>query len=162
MKKNSWLLLAIAALAWFNAGTVWLIQFSCYPLWPRVGHDAFGTYFQFWQRSTWSVVTLPFALAAIGSVILLFVAGSELPRWMLWSGLALQAVIEFVRWIWVGPLEQQVARLSGPSEHPEYRRLIHANWLLIRLVTAYAALALWTWSRTAWSATANRIAGAYC
>ena len=55
MKKNAWPLLAIAALAWFNAGTVWLIQFSCYPLWPGVGQDAFGTYFQFWHRSTFGV-----------------------------------------------------------------------------------------------------------
>jgi hypothetical protein len=100
-------------------------------------------------------VTLPFALAAIGSVVLLFVAGSELPRWMLWLGVGLQAVIEFVRSIWLGPLEQQVARLSGRSKQPEYQRLMDANWLLIGLVTANAVLALWMWSRMSWGPSIN-------
>lgn len=34
MSKKHWLLSAVAALSWFNAGVIWLIQFSCYPLWP--------------------------------------------------------------------------------------------------------------------------------
>jgi hypothetical protein len=148
MKKNQWLLLALAALAWFNAGTVWLIQFSCYPLWPVVGRAAFTAYFQFWQQSTWGVVVFPFALTAVGSLLLLITARSEFPRWTLWLGLALQMAVEFVRSFLLSPLERQVALLSGQPDVPAYRQLIAANWLLICLVTAYAMLALWMLSRT--------------
>src|SRR5260370_37443962 len=143
MKKNQWLLLALAALAWFNAGTVWLIQFSCYPLWPAVGRAAFAAYFQFWQQSTRSVVVLPFALTAAGSLLLLIMAWSEFPRWMLCLGLALQLAVEFVRSFLLSPLERHVALLLGQRDVPAYRQLIAANWLLICLVTAYAVLALW-------------------
>ena len=37
MRRSQWMLLAVVALAWFNAGTIWVIQFSCYPLWRDVG-----------------------------------------------------------------------------------------------------------------------------
>lgn len=150
MNKNRWLLLGLVALGWFNAGTVWLIQFSCYPLWRGVGGDTFGAYFQFWQQGTRYVVTIPFAVTVIGSLVLLVTAWSELPRWMLCIGVVLQAAIEFVRSFWVSPLEQHVALLSGQPNYPAYWRLIDANWLLIALVTTYAVLALWIWSRTVW------------
>jgi hypothetical protein len=153
MKKNSWFLLTLAALAWFNAGAVWLIRFSCYPLWPRVGRDTFGSYFQLWQQSTWSVVAVPFALTAIGSLVLLFTAWSELPLWMPCTGLALQAAIVLVRSFWLRPLEQHIALLSGQSNDSAYGHLIAANSLLIGLVTSYAVLALWMWSRTVGPAT---------
>src|SRR5260370_26072850 len=148
MKKNQWLLLALAALAWFNAGTVWLIQFSCYPLWPAVGRAAFAAYFQFWQQSTRSVVVLPFALTAAGSLLLLIMARSEFPRWTLWLGLALQMAVEFVRSFLLSPLERHVALLSGQPDAPAYRQLFAANWLLICFVTAYAMFALWMLWRT--------------
>jgi hypothetical protein len=148
MKKNQWLLLALAALAWFNAGTVWLIQFSCYPLWPAVGRAAFAAYFQFWQQSTRSVVVLPFALTAAGSLLLLIMAWSEFPRWMLCLGLALQLAVEFVRSFLLSPLERHVALLLGQPDVPAYRQLVAANWLLICLVTAYAMFALWMLLRT--------------
>lgn len=155
MKDKRWWLLALAVLAWFNAGTVWLIQFSCYPLWPEVGADAFGAYFQCWQQSTWSVVALPFALTTIGSLVLLWLPGSDLPPWAGWMGLALQAAVQFVRVFWVRPLEQRVAWFSGRPNAPEYHHLMNANWLLIGLATGYAVLALWAWSRTSWATTTN-------
>src|SRR5260370_19688506 len=148
MKKNQCLLLALADLARFNAGTVWLSQFSCYPLWPAVGRAAFAAYFQLWQQSTWGVVVLPFALTAAGSLLLLITAWSEFPRWTLWLGLALQMAVEFVRSFLVSPLERQVALQSGQPDAPAYRQLIAVNWLLICLVTAYAMFAFWMLSRT--------------
>jgi hypothetical protein len=140
VKRNQWLLLVLVVLAWFNAGTVWLIHFSCYPLWRDVGPDAFATYFQLWQQSTWTVVFLPFALSAVGALLLLIFAWSEIPRSLLWLGVALQVAIEFVRSFLLSPMERQAALLFGQPETQEFRQLIATNWLLICLVTAYALL----------------------
>src|SRR5260370_7409022 len=129
MKKNQCLLLALADLARFNAGTVWLSQFSCYPLWPAVGRAAFAAYFQLWQQSTWGVVVLPFALTAAGSLLLLIMARFEFPRWTLWLGLALQMAVEFVRSLLLSPLELHVTLLSGLPDAPPHPTLTPPNCL---------------------------------
>ena len=41
MSKHYWLFMLVTALSWFNTGVVWLIQFSCYPLWRLVGQEEF-------------------------------------------------------------------------------------------------------------------------
>ena len=149
MKRHQWLLLALAALACFNAGTVWVIQFSCYPLWRDVGRDAFATYFQFWQRNTWYLVEVPFGLTAAGSLLLLIMAQREFaPRMLLWLGVLLQAAAEFVRSLMVLPNERLVALVSGWPDTPAYRQLISGNWLLVSVVTAYAVLTVWMFWRT--------------
>jgi hypothetical protein len=148
MKRHQWLLLALAALAWFNAGTVWVIQFSCYPLWHDVGREAFANYFQFWQRSTWYVVGIPFGLTAVGSLLLLIIAQRESTRVLLWLGVLLQAVAELVRSVIVRPQERLVALAAGEPGTPEYRQLIAGNWFLVSAVTAYAALTIFMFWRT--------------
>ena len=148
MRRSRLVLLVLVALAWFNAGTIWVVQFSCYPLWRDVGKDAFAAYFRFWQQSTRGVVDVPFALAAGGSFLLLLLAWAEFPRWTLWLGVALQAGIEFVRSFLLLPAERHIALLLGQPEASTYGRLIVTNWFLVSMVTAYAILALWMLSTT--------------
>jgi hypothetical protein len=139
MKRYQWWLLPLAALAWFEAGIIWVVQFSGYPLWRHVGRAAFPGYFEFWQRSTWYVAGVPFAMATAGALLLLIVDRRESSRAL---GAILQLVAEFLRsWV-VIPAERLVAAVAGSPDTPEYRHLIAANWLLIGVVTAYAALAL--------------------
>ena len=90
MSKRYWLSCLVASLAWFNTGVVWLIQFSCYPLWPYVGRDQFLNYHNAWWQGTWWVVFVPSALVAAGSVLMPRFAPSGIPRWALWTGVAIR------------------------------------------------------------------------
>jgi hypothetical protein len=121
---------------------VWVVQFSGYPLWGYVGSGTFPAYFEFWQHSMWYVARIPFALTAAGSLLLLLVARHEPSRALLWLGTILQLAAGFL-WSWVViPAERLVAMVAGTQDTPVYRHLVSANWLLIVVVTAYAALTL--------------------
>lgn len=142
MKRHQWWLLVLAALAWFEAGIVWVVQFSGYPLWGYVGSGAFSAYVEFWQHRMWYVAGIPFALTAAGSLLLLLVARQEPSRALLWLGIILQLAAGFL-WSWVViPAERLVAMVARTQYVPVYRHLVSANWLLIVVVTAYAALML--------------------
>lgn len=153
MSKKRWLLLAIAALSWFNAGTIWLIQYSCYPLWPLVGRSEFPNYHEVWWQSTWGVVFVPSTVAVAGSILLLRMASPELPRWSLWLGLSIQIAVQLVTAIWLWPLDRSMAAPIGGLNLSAYEQLIVANWLRIVLVTAYAVLTYWMLSRSLWAGT---------
>jgi hypothetical protein len=153
MSKSHWLVLALAILGGFNAGIIWMVQFSCYPLWPYVGRNEFGSYFAFWQQATLSLVTLPSALAAIGAVLLLFIVPPELPRWSRWIGFGLQAAIQLESWLWLRSIEQRIATPAEGLNAIAFQQLISANWVRIGLVTAYALLAVWMIARCLWAST---------
>ena len=153
MSTKLWLLLAVAALSWFNAGTVWLIQFSCYPLWPYVGRSEFWNYHGVWSQSMWGVVFAPSALAVAGSLLLLKLAPQEFPRWSLWLGLAIQITVQLVTAIWLWPLDRNVATPTGGLNLSAYQELVVGNWLRIVLVTAYAVLTYWMLSHSLWTST---------
>ena len=153
MSKSHWLVLALAILGGFNAGIIWMVQFSCYPLWPYVGRNEFGSYFAFWQQATLSLVTLPSALAAIGAVLLLFIVPPELPRWSRWIGFGLQAAIQLESWLWLRSIEQRIATPAEGLNAIAFQQLISANWVRIGLVTAYALFAVWMIARCLWAST---------
>ena len=153
MSTKLWLLLAVAALSWFNAGTIWLIQFSCYPLWPYVGRSEFWNYHGVWSQSMWGVVFVPSALAVAGSLLLLKLAPQELPRWSLWLGLAIQMAVQLLTTIWLWPMDRNVATPTGGLNLSAYQELIVGNWLRIVLVTAYAVLTYSMLSHSLWTST---------
>lgn len=151
MSKKHWLLVVVAALSWFDAGIMWLIQFSCYPLWPYVGRGEFLNYHSTWWQSTWAVVFVPGALVVAGSILLLRLAPPEVPRWSLWFGIGIQVSVQLVLAIWVSPLDRDVAGPTGGLNLSAYQQLMAANWLRIILVTAYAALTYWMLTCSLWT-----------
>jgi hypothetical protein len=153
VSKEHWLLLAVAALSWFNAGVMWLIQLSCYPLWLYVGRDEFFNYHHVWWQSTWSAVFVPTALAVAGSILLLRLAPPEVPRWSLWIGFGIQVAVQLITASWLWPLDRNTAAPTGGLNLPAYQELVVANWLRIVLVSAYAVLSYWMLSRSLWSGT---------
>lgn len=153
MSKQDWLLLAVAALSWFNAGVMWLIQFSCYPLWPYVGRDEFLNYHHLWLQSTRSAIFVPTALAVAGSILLLRLAPPEVARWSLWMGFGIQVAVQLVTASWLWPLDRSMPAPTGGLNLPAYQELIVANWLRIVLVSAYAVLSYWMLSRGLWGGT---------
>ena len=146
MKRHQWWLLALVFLAWIDAGIVWVVQFSGYPLWRYVGHEAFPAYFGFWQRSMRYVVGVPFVLTVGSSLFFLIVARRDFPRVALWFGAILQLAVAGLWSSIVIPVERLVAIVGDRPD--TYRHLITANWVLIALVTAYAALMLGMFWRT--------------
>ena len=157
MSKEHWLLMGVAALSWYNAGVIWLIQFSCYPLWPYVGRSDFLNYHGVWWQSTWAAVFVPCALAVAGSILMLALAPPELPRWSLWMGLSIQVIVQLVTAIWLSPLDRNMAASTGGLNLSAYQELMVANWLRIILVTTYAVLTYWMLYRSLW--TGKSIAG---
>jgi hypothetical protein len=150
MRKLQWLLLLLVVLGWFNVGTVWLIQFSGYPIWHYVGHSEFAAFYHVWQQNTWWVVRVPFTIAALATVALLTLPSREIPRRAVWLGVAMQAAIMLVSSLWVWPCESQAALLLGRQDDSAYRQLIVANWALIAPVTAFALLGLSMLRRALW------------
>jgi len=150
VSKEHWLLVAAAVLSWYNAGIIWLIQFSCYPLWPYVGRGEFLNYHYAWWRSTWAVVFVPNALAVAGSLLMLL-APAEVPRWSLWMGISVQVVAQFVTAIWLSPLDRSVVAATGGLNLSAYQELMVANWLRIILVTVYAVLTYWMLTCSLWT-----------
>lgn len=157
MRKNVWLLAVVAALGWFNAGVIWLIQFSCYPLWTDVGKREFWSYHEVWWHGSRGIVLGPSAMALVGSVLLLRMASRELPRWSLWLNVGIQAAVQLVTALWLWPLDRNIAAPTTGLNLSAYKELTLTNWLCIVLVTAYAVLTYWMLSHSLWtSATMTR------
>jgi hypothetical protein len=150
MKKNYWLFLLTVALGWFNAGVVWLIQFSCYPLWPYVGPGEFSNYHHVWGQSTWWVVFLPSVLVAAGSILLLRFSPPGVPRWAVWAGVCIQFTIQLVTAFWLSPIDRHIVGGKGGLNFAAYESLVSGNWVRIALVTTYAVLNYWVLARALW------------
>jgi len=151
--KNQWLLLTVAALGCFNAGVVWLIQYSAYPLWPLVGREEFAHYHTIWMRSTLAVVFMPSAIAAAGSLLLLWFGPPGLPRWAVWMGFALQLAGQAIQTFWLSPLDRGAVAASGGLNGAIYEKMVVVNWVRIAVLTAFALLACWMVNRALWPQT---------
>jgi hypothetical protein len=156
MKRDLLLVLGMAVLEWFNAGVVWLAQYSGYPLWPYVGAAGFPGFYHVWRLGFWGVLAPGLVLAATGAVLLLWRHSERVPRWACWTGCALQGAVMTWAGLRLLPLEEQAAALGGRSDSAAYEELLSANWVLIALVTVYAALALWILVRTLWEGPMER------
>ena len=150
MSTQYWLFMLVTALSWFNTGVVWLIQFSCYPLWRLVGQEDFLTYHNVWWQSTRWVVFLPSLLLAMGSILMLRFAPPGVPLWALWTGFGLQLILQVLTAIWLSPADQRTVAATGGLNLPAYERLVAGNWVRIALVTAYAILNYWFLARIFW------------
>jgi hypothetical protein len=150
VSKKHWLLLAVAALSWYNAGLFWLMQFSCYPLWPYVGRNEFVNYHDVWWQSTWGVVSVPGALVAAGAILMLRFAPPEVPRWAVSTGFGFQLIVEVVTAFWLSTLDRDMVAAAGGLNLPAYDGLLVANWLRIVLVSAYAVLTCWMVTQSFW------------
>ena len=150
MSKEHWLLFAVAALSWYNAGVGWLIQFSCYPLWPLVGRNELLNYHAVWWQSTWGVVFVPGVLALAGSILMLRLAPPKLPGWIVWTGCGLQLIVQAVTSFWLSALDRHTVAAAGGLNLTAYETLVFANGLRIALVTAYAILSYWMLTRSFW------------
>ncbi len=145
MDRNRWLLLVNFAIAFYNVGTVWLVQLSCYPLWAVVGRREFDAYHEAWWHSIWGVILGPAFFGFIGAWAMLWWLPPRVSARAAWLGVALQVVVYLLTAVWWGPL---MARLVEVVDHsgtptPLFRLLMSTHWLRVALITAYGLLMFW-------------------
>jgi hypothetical protein len=150
MNGSRWLLLGTCALSLYGVGQVWLVQLSSYRLWSFVGEHEFRAYHLAWWQSIWGVVLAPAALVLIGAVLMLWWRPAEIPAWVAWLGVALQATLLLGTAMWWGPLMARLETPEGALWIERYQLLMTTHWLRVAIVTAYGMLTLWMLARSAW------------
>ena len=135
-----WILLAQLASTLAMFGIIWFVQIVHYPLFSRVGVDAFLRYeLENTRVTTW--VVAPLMLVELATAMLLF--------WFPPTGTGvatLGATGSLVAAIWLVTFLVQVpqhARLSVAFDAVTHRRLVAGNWVRTVLWTARAVLVLW-------------------
>lgn len=133
-------LLVHAAVTWALVGLIWTVQLVQYPLFSRIGADAFVAYHQHYSaRITW--VVGPLMLAELATAMLLvYRPPAGVPSAPAWLGLGLVVLI------WLSTALLQVPQhnvLSGGFDAEAHRLLVASNWLRTFLWTARGGLVLW-------------------
>lgn len=134
------LLLLHAGATLSMTGLIWFVQIVHYPLFLRVGADAFRTYAAAHQRrTTWLVG--PLMLLEIASATGLVLRLKQDPeRLLAWTGLALLATIWLSTALIQVPLHR---RLLAGFDRQTIERLIRSNWLRSVAWTLRSIIALW-------------------
>jgi len=137
MNSNRILLLNMVSTI-FLTGLIWTVQQVHYPLFDRVGADAFVRYEADHNHLITPVVGPVMILEAVTSVLLVIgLAPPWFPRWAAWFGLAAVAMI------WVSTIFLQVpchGRLLQGFDQDTYQRLVRTNWIRTGFWTMRAAV----------------------
>ena len=107
------------------AGLVLFVQVVHYPLFARVGRDAFGAY-EIEHQARTTVVVAPLMLIELASAAWIAVLTPEgVPAWAAWFGLALVGLVWGLTFFVAVPLHRRLSRGFDAAAH---RRLVAANW----------------------------------
>lgn len=121
-----WLLLVHAGATWAMTGLIWFVQIVHYPLFSRVGEDAFAAY-ERWHQSRTTLVVGPLMLVELATALIILAAPpTGVPGLLAWSGAVLLIVV------WVSTFAVQVpchARLARDFAARTHRMLVATNWI---------------------------------
>ena len=137
------LLLVHSAVTWAMSGLIWFIQINHYPLFSRVGREAFKRYQEeHMRRTTWVVAPL-MGIEAVTGILLLWYPPANTDLATVWCGMVLLAVI------WVSTALLQVPRhqrLLGGFDETDHQSLVSSNWIRTLAWTGRSAVCLfWIW-----------------
>jgi uncharacterized membrane protein len=133
------LLLNVAAV-FFMAGFIWTMQLVHYPLFDRVGEEAFPAYETAHNRLFFLVAGPGVLATLVTGVLLLFVCPPQVPLWAAVAGLVLFAVIAASTALFQAPQHQA---LSSDFDRGAYEFLLYTNWIRTAAWSAYGLLGLW-------------------
>ncbi|HLL39572.1 MAG TPA: hypothetical protein VK357_07865 [Rubrobacteraceae bacterium] len=140
MRVGLLILLANVAAVIFMTGFIWTVQLVHYPLFDRVGEEAFPAYETAHNR-LFFLVAGPGILATLATaVLLIFVRPQQVPLAAVILGLALFAVIVVSTALFQAPQHQA---LSGGFDRDAYNFLLNTNWIRTAAWSAYGILDLW-------------------
>ena len=120
------LLLVHAAATWFMTGLIWFVQVVHYPLFQKVGVDAFKDYEHAHQRRTTLVVAPVMLIEAATATLLVTPLAATTSPWWSWLGMALLTLI------WLSTFFVQVplhAALEATGSREAMVRLVRSNWI---------------------------------
>lgn len=124
----------------FMVGVIWFVQVVHYPLFGRVGSDAFTRYEADHTRLT-TYVVMPPMLVEMGTALLLLAwRPAEAPAWLPWLGVSLLAVIWGSTFLLQVPCHEQ---LTGGFAQEVHHRLVSSNWVRTVCWTARGVIAVW-------------------
>ena len=125
-------------------GLIWTVQVVQYPLFSRVGMDAFPHFHTAHSRQiTWVVAPLMIAELVTGLCLLVERPAQMAVVWV-WLGLLLIAAI----WLSTAFLQIPMHQVLGEGFDPEaHRFLVRSNWLRTIAWTLRALLVLWLAAR---------------
>lgn len=129
------------ALSFFSFGEAVFEGQVNYPAWLRISDQSFVTYHQAISARI-GVLIVPLVLATVANILLIWWRPTSIPRWAVWSTLALQMLM------WVSTVLIQIPiqlRLgSGGYSSELLQRLIWTD-LLYRKVPGYIRLTITGW-----------------
>ena len=131
------LLLGCLASTLFMAGVIAFVHVVHYPLFSRVGGEAFRDYHRDHVRLTGLVVMGPMALELATSLALALRPPTGSPAWLAWAGLAAAAVTWGVTMFSSVPAHD---RLSLGFDAAAHARLVSTNGLRAAAWAAHAAI----------------------
>lgn len=134
------ILLVNVAAVLFMTGFIWTMQLVHYPLFDRVGADAFPRYETDHNRLFLLVAGPGIVVTLVTGVILLFSRPEQIPLVAVVAGLLLFAVIVVSTALFQAP---QHAALSNGFDRNAYEFLLKTNWIRTAAWSAYGLLGLW-------------------
>lgn len=114
-----------AAATWAMVGLIWFVQLSHYPLFARVGADAFQDYHaDHMVRTTW--VVGPLMLTEVATAVLLALDPPPGTFSVAWAGLGLLGLVWLSTALFQVPAHRALESGFDPGTH---RRLVFTNWV---------------------------------
>jgi hypothetical protein len=132
-------LLACLAATLFMTGVIWFVHVVHYPLFDRVGIEAFRRYHAEHTRTTTFVVLVPMVLELVTSGILVAQRPEGTEPWMAWLGMALAVTTWAVTFFLSVP---EHGRLASGFDALSHRRLVSTNFFRALAWTGHSALLL--------------------
>ena len=139
-----WALFLGVALSWYTVGTTWVAQMVIYPLQMYVGTENASAYSTSYLNRIALPIILPFTLAMLLSVFLIWFRAEGIPSWMTWVNAWINAAMIVLAPVYIRL--QLEAERGGYSESAN-ARLLRIHWTRVAAFTAVGFLFIWMLSR---------------
>lgn len=135
-----WPLLICLVATFYFVGLIWTIQVLSYPLFQKVGRDAFTEYHAAHSRRITTILGVPLLLVFVSSLLMLWIRPAPVP---LWAAL-LNGVLGAGVWIMTAFIHVPLhSRLGRNYSLDTMNALISTNWLRTIVWTVQGLLLLW-------------------
>lgn len=121
------------------AGVIWSVQLVQYPLFARVGRDAWPLYHDLHRERITFVVAVPMLVELGSAAWLAFAPPDGVSAGWAWTGLACAVAVWGATLGLAGPDHERLARGWDPAVG---RRLVRLNWIRTVAWTLHAAVVL--------------------
>jgi hypothetical protein len=133
-------LLVQTGAVWFMVGFIWVMQVLHYPLFDRVGREAFPRYETDHNRLFGLLVGPGVALAVVTALAILAAPPPQVPIAVIGVEVVLLVVIIVSTARWQAP---QHARLAKGFDQRAYDILVQSNWIRTVAWSVFGLLDLW-------------------